>query len=116
MKGRTLTRSGGVLAVVVALLVTARTGFAADGWFQDYVNLSLAPTGNSGYYWIGLDPSLGTGFDNLNLRTVPNLRITGADMRYWNEAQDRTGGAFYWKIDNGSFTSATLDSVRPQRQ
>ena len=78
--------------IFTVLFVIASLSYAATGWFQDYVIFS----GN--YYWIGDNPNFGTQFDGHDFGTVTALSITGADMRYWSDNQDRTGGAFYYMI------------------
>ncbi|MBX2974816.1 MAG: T9SS type A sorting domain-containing protein [Ignavibacteriaceae bacterium] len=73
--------------------------FGATGWYQDYIVISKNGGANN-YYWIGGNP----GGENPELNgynfgeDILSLRITGADMKYWSDTQDRTGGAFYYKI------------------
>lgn len=71
--------------------------YSATGWFQDYVLINPNGAG-SNYYWIGSNPNFGTQLQGHNFGTVSSLVITGCDMRYWSDTQDRTGGAFYYKI------------------
>ncbi len=47
------------------------------------------------------DPASGaTALNGANFGTVSSLEITGCDMKYWSDTQDRTGGAFYYMIKN----------------
>ncbi len=84
------------ILLLVSLMVAASV-FGATGWYQDYVIINKNNSGSQ-YYWIGSDPSYGTQLDSYNFGTVTSLVITGADMKYWSDNQDRTGGAFYYKI------------------
>jgi len=48
-----------------------------------------------------------------NLGTVSSLTI-GSDMKYWSDSQDRTGGAFYFKImsaDNSTEVIAPVEVI-----
>jgi hypothetical protein len=86
--------------IFTIIFLLCNLAFAATGWFQDYVLISK-DGGASVYYWIGSDPSFGTQLNGYNFGTITSsttLVITGADMRYWSDTQDRTGGAFYWQI------------------
>jgi hypothetical protein len=83
----------------IALLITliSTVSFAGTGWFSDYVIINKNATGSS-YYWIGSNPSFGTEFNTHAFGTVTSLVITGADMKYWSDNQDRTGGSFFWIV------------------
>ena len=78
--------------LLVLFLFIAGNIFAALGWYSDYVIIGGT------YYWIGSNPSFGTQFDSHSFGTVSTLEITDADMKYWSDTQDRTGGAFNWMI------------------
>ncbi|MGD9782011.1 MAG: discoidin domain-containing protein, partial [Kiritimatiellia bacterium] len=92
-----------LLVFAVAAMLSG-AAFAATGWYQDYVLVSNNG-GADGYYWIGDDPGFGTQFAGSTFNiTYGQALDLGADMKYWSDNQDRTGGAFYWKIDSGSFT------------
>lgn len=95
MKARWLALSLAVLGATPAL--------AATGWFSDYLLVTTNLTGEGDYYWIGSDPGFGTQFQNHDFGDVVNLRITGADMRYWSTT-GRDGGSYFWRIDSGTAT------------
>lgn len=78
-------------------IVASTVLYGATGWFSDYVLINPNGVG-TGYYWIGNDPSYGTQLNGNAFGTVNTLVITGADMKYWSDTKDRTGGAFYYKI------------------
>jgi hypothetical protein len=90
--------------VFLLVATVAFSAFAATGWFQDYVLVSQNG-GADGYYWIGSNPGFGTEFagSTFNLTYGQALEL-GADMRYWSDTQDRTGGSFWWRINSGGFT------------
>jgi hypothetical protein len=84
--------------VLMFLILVSHQSFGATGWFSDYIIISVNG-GGSNYYWIGGNPGFGTQFHGLNFGSdILSLTITGADMKYWSDTQDRTGGAFYWMI------------------
>lgn len=89
------------LLILLSLLSSYIFGI---GWFQDYILISKnaqTPT----YYWIGTNPNFGTELNGTNFGTINSLFITGADMKYWAQsANNRTGGAFYYIIKDGSTT------------
>jgi len=91
----------GKLAVAAGLLLMAPTGRAATGWFEDFVVLDVDDTAGASY-WIGADPSSGTPFHERDFGVVTNLVISGCDMKYWSDSQDREGGAYYWSVDGGA--------------
>lgn len=73
---------------------------AATGWYEDYVKINVnnaGLTGPTGYYWIGTNPSWATSFVN-GLGTVTSLKLDGADMKYWSDTQDRTGGSMFYQV------------------
>jgi hypothetical protein len=88
----------------LTLLLVGSSAWAASGWFSDYLKITSAISGEGDYYWIGGDPSFGTQLAGHDFGTVSVLRITGADMKYWNNVSGRDGGAYYWRIDAGSIT------------
>jgi hypothetical protein len=89
--------------LLLTLLVTVNI-FASTGWFQDYISLKKN-TSTTTQYWIGGDPGSGTALQGTNLGSdVTALEIVAADMKYWSDTQDRTGGAFYWIIKNSAGT------------
>lgn len=87
---------------------------AAKGWYSDYVLINSNGVGEV-YYWIGIDPSFGTQLNGTDFGTVSSLVITGCDMKYWaNDGEDRTGGAFYYKImasDNTTEVKASVEYI-----
>ena len=73
---------------------------AATGWYQDYIKLNVngaGVAGPAGYYWIDTNPSYGTSFV-AGLGNVASLKLDGADMKYWSDTQDRTGGSFFYQV------------------
>lgn len=92
-----------LLAILAAMSLSV-TSWGAAGWYQDYITASV-DGGADGYYWIGSDPSFGTQFAGANFGNVVTLEF-GSDMRYWGDepGDAREGGAFYYRIDGGSYT------------
>lgn len=89
--------------LLLSLLVSLNT-FASTGWFNDFISLKKN-AGSSTQYWIGSNPGSGTQLQGTDLGTdVLSLEIVAADMKYWSDSQDRTGGAFYWMIKNSTGT------------
>ena len=85
----------------MSLVITPLAG-AATGWFNDYIFLSTDAVGTGGTFSIGtFNTPAGTSLDGYDFGSVTTLRITGADMQYWSDTQDRQGGAYYWKIGSG---------------
>ncbi|NWF88380.1 MAG: T9SS type A sorting domain-containing protein [Ignavibacteriaceae bacterium] len=90
--------------IVTLIFLLGNIISAATGWFQDYVIINKDNGGNV-YYWIGSDPSFGSQFHGHNFGIITSsttLVITGADMKYWSDNQDRTGGAFYWQVKDAN--------------
>lgn len=85
------------ITLLFAILMVSASTFGATGWFNDFIILKLNG-GSDANYWIGGNPGSGTQLDGTNLGTLSALTITGCDMKYWSDNQDRTGGAFYYKI------------------
>ena len=97
----------------IALLATI-SSFAASGWWSDYVTIDINGAGSTaptGWYWIGSDPSYATQFAGANLGTVSSMVITGCDLKYWSNTQDRAGGAFYYKIMSSDGTTEVVPPV-----
>ena len=99
--------------VLLSVLLMFSFGFGADGWYSDYIliNGESAP---DNYYWIGSDPGYvgSTGLDGHDFGTVSSLlTINGCDLKYWTEATDRVGGAFYWRINTGTATEVIWDQT-----
>lgn len=83
--------------ILLFLLISSYT-FAGTGWFNDFVYFTINGVTGSTYY-IGANPGSGTQLDGSTLGGAINeLKITSVDMKYWSDAQDRTGGAFYYQI------------------
>jgi hypothetical protein len=104
-----------IFTLLFAILMVSANIFGATGWYQDYAKLKLNG-GSEGYYWIGENPSFGTELNGANLGTVSTLTI-GCDMRYWSDTQDRTGGAYYYKImsaDNSTEVVAQVEVIWTQ--
>ena len=78
--------------VLIMLVVLATSAFAATGWFNDYIVV------NGTWFWIGSDPGANTQFEGHDFGEISSLNISECQMKYWSDTQDRTGGAFYWRI------------------
>lgn len=88
------------LSLTLFLSLLSWNVMADTGWFSDYVKLNVNGVGVSaptGYYWIGTDPSYGTSLVT-GLGNVTSLILDGADMKYWSDTQDRTGGSFFYEV------------------
>lgn len=74
------------------ILMISSFSYANTGWFDDFLTV------NGSSFWIGGDPGSGTQLDGHNFGSLLSLVISSADMKYWSDTQDRTGGAFYWQV------------------
>lgn len=83
--------------LVFVLLTFVSSLFGATGWYGDYIIIN-SNNGGDAYYWIGSDPSFGTELNGNDFGVVASLKISGADMKYWSDTQDRGGGSFFYKI------------------
>lgn len=84
--------------IVLLLLVSSSIALHAGvGWFSDYVIIN-ANGGGDTYYYIGANPGFGLQLDGYTFSSQISSMTIGADMKYWSDNQDRTGGAFYYKI------------------
>ncbi|MEA4935541.1 MAG: T9SS type A sorting domain-containing protein [Paludibacter sp.] len=97
------------ITLLFAILMASAYTFGATGWYSDYVLIKLNG-GSDNYYWIGSNPSFGTELNGANLGTVSSFTI-GCDMKYWSDTQDRTGGAFYYKIMSADNTTQVVAPV-----
>jgi len=86
-----------ITTLICAILFANLFAFAGTDWYNDFVSINVNSTG-SALYWIGSSPGSGTELNSNNFGSVSSLIITGCDMKYWSDTQDRTGGAFYYKI------------------
>lgn len=93
------------LLVVLMIMMMASFAFADTGWFSDYIVV------NGDWFWIGGDPDAHIEFNGYDFGTVSSLNITQAEMKYWSDNQDRTGGAFYWQIRQGETEISALNEV-----
>jgi len=92
---------------ISAILVLISTfSFAATGWFSDFLTISANGTSTpNNYFLTDATPASGaTALHGKAFGLVTSLEITGADMKYWSDTQDRTGAAFYYKITNATNT------------
>ena len=99
------------ITFLLAFLATTMLTFGATGWYNDYVKINVNGAGTvapTGWYWIGTDPTYATALQGASLGTVTSLVIEGCDMKYWSDTQDRTGGAFYYKVTN---TAGTVEYI-----
>ena len=101
-----------LIAIVGALVLGTNASMAALGWYSDYVLLNVNSAGDA-YYWIGTDPSYGTQLDSNDLGVVTSLTLSGADMRYWSDTQDRGGGSLFVSIDGSAFTEYVWSQTGP---
>ncbi len=85
------------LLFVLIIAFLSKLAVSSTGWYWDYVLISKNGE-TPAYYWIGEDPGAHTQLSGYDFGTVSTLQITGADMRYWSDTQDRTGSAFYFLI------------------
>ncbi len=92
------------------LVLISTFSFAATGWFNDFLTIKVDGAETANNYYIGTDPASGaTALQGKAFGTVASLEITGCDMKYWADGgDDRTGGAFYYKITN---TANNVDLV-----
>ncbi len=108
--GQAFPNIGKTCVAAVLLLAAAPASQAAVGWYDDYVLLDFQAT-TGAYYWIGSDPSYGTQLHGSSLGGVTNLVISGCDMKYWSDNQDRTGGSYFWSVDGGAATEVVWSHV-----
>jgi hypothetical protein len=88
------------LLVFAAIAMLACSAMAATGWFNDFLLVSVNG-GADQSKWIGTDPGSGSAFAGSTFTiTLGQTVELGANMSYWSDTQDRTGGAFYWTTDN----------------
>lgn len=85
---------------LLAILAGTATLSAATGWYNDFLTIKVNGAGTANNYYLSdSDPASGaTALNGANFGTVNALEITGCDMKYWSDTQDRTGGAFYYKV------------------
>ena len=102
-----------LVAIVGALILGTNASMDVLGWYSDYVLLNVDSAG-SAYYWIGTDPSYGTQFDSNDFGQVTSLMLTGADMRYSSDTQDRSGGSFFVSIDGSAATEYIWTQSGPE--
>lgn len=100
--------------LLLCIWLVSNSVFSATGWFQDYIKIDVNGAGTSaptGWYWIGVNPSYATQFAGFNFGVVNTFVISGCDMKYWSDNQDRTGGAFYYKIMSSDGTTQIVAPV-----
>ncbi|MDD2798898.1 MAG: hypothetical protein PHV20_09930 [Bacteroidales bacterium] len=88
------------LSLTLLLGLFSWTATAATGWYSDFIKLNVNEAGvtpPTGYKWIGSDPAYGSSFV-AGLGNVTSLKLDGADMKYWSDTQDRTGGSFFYEV------------------
>lgn len=99
-----------ILLILLCAIFSSLTLKAATGWFADYIKINPNNT-SSGYYWIGANPSFGTALQGHDFGNVSSLQITGCDVKYWSDTQDRTGGAFYYEIKGADNLSTIVTAT-----
>ncbi|MGA1194649.1 MAG: hypothetical protein ACO3ZG_09790, partial [Kiritimatiellia bacterium] len=83
--------------IAASFLMATPSSQAATGWYEDYILVSQNGGADSSYYLSGS----GTAFAGSSFSiTYGQTFELGADMKYWSDNQDRTGGAFYWTVNN----------------
>ncbi len=103
-----------LLVFAVAALI-AGSAFAATGWFDDYLDVSVNGGADTTYY---LDDSGGSGvpaWDGLNLGSAYSISLSGIAMEYWSDTQDRAGGSLFYEVfDGGVSMGAATETVWTQ--
>ena len=88
------------LLTFALVAMVAGSAFAANGWWNEYIELSING-GAAAQYQLGTGGS-GTALDGANLSSgLFSLTLTDISINYWNDAQDRTGGNLYYQIFDG---------------
>ena len=109
-----------ILLFIAGLIFTSLSMHAATGWYSDYIKINVSGAGTAGptgWYWIGGNPGYATQLAGTNFGTASSLVITGCDMKYWSDTQDRTGGSFFYKImtsDNTTQIIAPVETIWSQ--
>lgn len=89
------------ITLLMAIMAVSTYMSAATGWFNDFLTIKVDGAETANNYYIGTDPATGaTALQGKAFGTVTSLQISGCDMKYWSDTQDRTGGSFYYKITN----------------
>lgn len=99
--------------ILSCVLLVSSFAYSATGWFSDFILIEKNAAGEQ-YYWIGGNPSFGTELNSYDFGVVATLVITGCDMKYWSDTQDRTGGAFYYEIravDNTTIVKSSVETL-----
>lgn len=98
------------ITLLAAILMVGSLSFAATGWFNDFLTIKVDGIETTNNYYIGdvPNPIGATALQGKAFGVVASLAISGFDMKYWSDTQDRTGGAFYYKITN---TGNTVDLI-----
>jgi hypothetical protein len=100
------------ITLFLAAITFSLLANAATGWFNDFltINVNGVQTTNN-YFLVDASPASGaTALQGKDFGVVTSLEITGCDMSYWSDTQDRTGGSFFYKITN---TANNVDLVSP---
>lgn len=93
------------ITLLMAVLAVSSFMSAATGWFNDFLTIKVDGVETANNYYIGTDPVSGaTALQGKAFGLVTALEITGADMKYWSDTQDRTGAAYYYKVTNTANT------------
>ena len=87
------------LLVFAVIAMVAGSAFANGGWWDEYIWLSING-GESEQYQLGTGGA-GIALDGADLGSLYSLTLTDISIKYWNEAQDRTGGNLFWQIFDG---------------
>ena len=98
--------------LLLVVLFGATSLSAATGWYNDFLSIKIDGAGTvNNYYLSDSNPASGAiSLNGTNFGTITSLEITGCDMKYWSDTQDRTGGAFYYKITS---SDGLTDIVAP---
>jgi hypothetical protein len=97
------------ITLLVAILMVSSVAFAATGWFNDFLTIKVDGVETANNYYIGTlpdpNPTSATALQGKAFGTLTSLSITACDMKYWADGgDDRTGGAFYYKVTNAANT------------
>ena len=88
------------LMVFALVAITAASAFAAGGWWNEYIELSVNG-GASQQYQLGTGGA-GIALDGAVLSSgLFSLTLTDISINYWNDTVDRTGGNLFWQVFDG---------------
>ncbi len=95
-----------LLVFAVAALI-AGSAFAANGWFDDYLDVSVNGGADATYYLTGT----GTAWEGLALGSAYSIALTVLDMDYWSDVTDRGGGSMFYEVFDGAVSMGAASEV-----